>query len=778
MRKFSCFVIGFLMIALAASCSSSGTSDVTQPTETGMEAAAGNSHQLWGYFQFKADPKAQTLDVVPLRDTAMHLNTLVFLEPPPLVNLTLESLQFNGNIIEAGIGLRHPFLGLTEFTGFDVCGLFITNGSITGFSDPDLRMAGAGDTRLLNPDGYSRWWNPAEFPHGNTMFSYKDGLLGTPDSTGHYNSTLNAYKYFCDDLTDPNDTLDKVTIEKRGLFSAGQKNIRHYTIELGTGGLIFNYAVDASWQFPSGLPPWTAPDDFPPAANRPEAWRISIAELWNTLYYENGESGGDLSLAVDVYDHFNADKNKVRVEATGAVPMTESTSPIGSGEGYSTYQVDISDCTPSAAGDLGLLVTVESDETGYGGLLPGKPVSAYFTYTTQVNDHKPIVDPWSEEFEISGSDGRFPVIAQTASGRVLSAWSTDPGIKWSEFTFPATWGASGIVTSSVDTVRMSIAPGISGDEMVITTQNVTGSMYIGGVLIEYGHPLLYKWDGSTGWDVWDTPLILSQLMHHTMVDSEGKYQWFWVSCASYGNTYHAQFTNWAQNSWYDYLNSYEFYYPNSVELGYSRCWDDDSAGNAYFLYEGDRAKNPYGPPQDLRGILLAKQSLPLMYDLHETYYIEQTSDEHCDSPSLAIDSTDRLHVAYRRYVDSTSQWQVVHRWSDDAATWSSINETIVWSGSTEPEWRYISLDTDSQDRLHLTFLVDGNIYYTRSDDGLNWLPLEWVNESIEDLLGVADHQQWMFVDAASQVHVVWARLVVSPGVEFGAIRHRWREALP
>ena len=392
MRRFACLMIGFLLMALAASCSSSGTSNVTLPAETGR-AAAVNSHQLWGYFQFIANPDAGTLDVIPLRDTAMHLNALVFLEPPPLVNLTLESLQFNGDIIEADIGLRHPFLGLTEFTGFDVCGIFITNGSVTGFSDPDLRMAGAGDTRLLNPDAYSRWWNPSEFPAGNTMFNYKDGLLGTPDSIGDYNGTLNGYKYFCDDLTNPDDPLTVVTQAKRGMFSAGQKNIRHYTIEMGTSGLIFNYAVDANWKFPGGSPPWSAPDDFPPDANRSEAWRISVGEIENTLWNDGTDNGGDLRLQVDVYDWYNADMNTVRVDSPGNFPVTETPSAASGGDGYSTYYVDIIDATP-AQSTIPLLISVISEEADFEGFVDGTPTTSYFTYYAAVSGATPPKYHW------------------------------------------------------------------------------------------------------------------------------------------------------------------------------------------------------------------------------------------------------------------------------------------------------------------------------------------------------------------------------------------------
>ena len=282
MPKYISVVILLVAVLALFGCSSGGGADVVLPDEQSRETSGMSSHQLWGMWQFTADPVAQTLEVVPLRDVGMHLNALPFLEPPPLVNVSLESLEFNGDIIEAYIGLRHPFLGLNEFTGFDVCGIFITDGEVTGFSDPDLRMAGDGDTRLLNPDGYSRWWNPAEFPvNTGTMFGYNDGILGTPDGAANFNSTINAYKYFADELQ-PNDPVSVLSLEKRGMFSAGAKNIRHYTIELGAG-LIFNYAVDACWQFPTGGKPWQAPDDFPPGANRPEARYIEITETENTV---------------------------------------------------------------------------------------------------------------------------------------------------------------------------------------------------------------------------------------------------------------------------------------------------------------------------------------------------------------------------------------------------------------------------------------------------------------------------------------------------------------
>jgi len=376
-------ILTILITALVCGCSGKGI-DPTTPYKPAASRHEQLSHAVWGLWQGVINPGEQTLQFVQVRTVDFHLNALFFLEPPPLVNLTLESLKFIGNNIEADIGLRHPFLGLTEFTGFDVCGILITNGSVSGFSDTKIKMAGGGDTRLLNPDGYSRWWNPVEFPVNNgTMFSYKDGLLGTPDSKANYNSTLNAYKYFCDDLG-PDDPLTNVTLEKRGMFSPGKKNIRHYTIEIGNDGLVFNYAVDACWLFPTGSKPWTAPDDFPPGANRPEAWRLGVTELSNSLWNNGTSCGGELHLSIDVYDWFNGGLNSILVESPGNFSPVTVTTPSGEGPGYSTYTVDITSATPQASGPMDILISVVSEQENFQEFINGINTTAYFIHATQV----------------------------------------------------------------------------------------------------------------------------------------------------------------------------------------------------------------------------------------------------------------------------------------------------------------------------------------------------------------------------------------------------------
>ncbi len=368
---------------LTVGCSSEGIDSINPSEDTRYSAAS--HHGLWGLWQFVADPETQSLEYSELRTGGMHVNVVPLLEPPPLLNLTLEYLEFNGSLITCDIGLRHPFLGLTEFTGYDVCGILISSGSVTGFTDPDLRMAGEGDLRLLNPDGYTRWWNPSEFPNDGTMFGYTDGLLGAPDSFANYNTTLNGYKYFCDDL-DADDDLSLIDPQGRGMFTPGQKNVRRYEIDLGEAGLIFNYAIDACWEFPQGEYPWVAPDDFSPNANRPEPYRLSISEIDKTLFYDPEEemAEGEVTLLIDVYDWYDADLNTISVECGSIFTPLNTAVPIGGGNGYSTYQFDILDAQPTTAGPIDLFITAASADVGYQDLVPGKQVASYFKYVMDV----------------------------------------------------------------------------------------------------------------------------------------------------------------------------------------------------------------------------------------------------------------------------------------------------------------------------------------------------------------------------------------------------------
>ena len=75
-----------------------------------------------------------------------------------------EIVQGTGYIdIDLDVTIKHPMIQ-DRFDGYDVRGMFIGDGSNQLNYNPDLRHSSPGvDQILLNADGYSRWFNPAEF---------------------------------------------------------------------------------------------------------------------------------------------------------------------------------------------------------------------------------------------------------------------------------------------------------------------------------------------------------------------------------------------------------------------------------------------------------------------------------------------------------------------------------------------------------------------------------------------------------------------------------------
>jgi len=370
-----------MAVLLAAGCSGNGLNQTVTPDLTVDQPRAASSHQLWGLWQFVGDPEASTLEVIPLRSGEFHANVVPFLEPPAGMRLQVSNLVFNGTICDVDVTLVHPFPGLSQYTGFDVAGILISSGTWVGFHDSGLRLCGEDDTRLLNPDGLTRWWNPREFPQNGTILRYKDGLLGNPDSQAHYNATVNGYKLFCDDL-DFDDPISSLDPSNRNVFVHGNTNVRHYRIDFA-GGVVFNYAVDANWEPPGGQAPYL-PDDFPPEANRPEAWGISVTVTENTLWYSpTGGSGGNLSLDIDAWDHANPDQGVLWVDSPGHFDPVLDTTQTMVGEGFARYHVDIIDAAPDDY-TMDILVGIESEESGYWDMLPGEPITGYFIYTAEV----------------------------------------------------------------------------------------------------------------------------------------------------------------------------------------------------------------------------------------------------------------------------------------------------------------------------------------------------------------------------------------------------------
>ena len=129
MHKYSIISILLPLLLYCACSNRPATNPVTLP-ETEAETLLGNNttgnRVLWGLWQFRGDTQTEEFDIIPLRHGMIHLNALVFLEPPANILLRVMNLSFSPGQIDVDIQLTHPFLGKTEYTAFDVKGILIT----------------------------------------------------------------------------------------------------------------------------------------------------------------------------------------------------------------------------------------------------------------------------------------------------------------------------------------------------------------------------------------------------------------------------------------------------------------------------------------------------------------------------------------------------------------------------------------------------------------------------------------------------------------------------
>jgi len=381
-------LIGLIAVFFTLILGCSGSSDDLNPFSPGLtnptpvKTSAANNRVLWGMYEISIDSTNQTADVNPLRGPMFNANVTKFLQPPsaPIHLLTVlvdPSSNFQTGELALYISLKHPFVGLQKFSGFDVRGIVIGDGSIPFRFDTSALRAGDENLKLVNPDGWTRWWNPSEFTSYDTILGYTHGAKASP---GYYGTaTINAYKHFADNLD-----KDAVSIEglagTRGVFSDNPGlNTRRYEInfpvdpDTGMPVYKFGYAIDASWAVPSDdfLPEYP-PEAFPPEANAQESWLVNINDAGTTAWYvDEDANGGSVQLSVTVYDWQGAwNHSGVAGEVAGiyldcdlfngTVDVVQDGMVSGSGIGASVWTVDIYDINLENSGAYDCWLGVEA----------------------------------------------------------------------------------------------------------------------------------------------------------------------------------------------------------------------------------------------------------------------------------------------------------------------------------------------------------------------------------------------------------------------------------
>lgn len=391
-----------------------------QPGLTGQNAPGENptgaGHAMWGLWQGMFDPEKGEFEVVALRDAQFHVNVVNQLQPPrpPGLSIVINTFDPPTGFIDIDLTIKHPFPD-SNLRGFDVRGIVMGAGNtINSQLDAGIIYAAPDGFRLANPDGYSRWWNAAEFT--------TEGFYGfTPGHLGFMNfrpeATLNPYKVFSDPLGPEDPVVPKVNMSNRGTFSTDPdppELTRNYQLyfPMGPGGnpnWLFQYAVDANWAPPTGSSPPPKPiDDFPIEANCPEAFHISVNTQASTAWFvDNANYGGDLVMDIEIFD-WAAPSNPDGIDGEIQTIFIESetlfdsivnvpvTSSPGTQPTSGVYTITVPDLTPTALEDQEVLITVRSaDPTTYappigGPTYPtGASLAAYALVEVPISDTEP-----------------------------------------------------------------------------------------------------------------------------------------------------------------------------------------------------------------------------------------------------------------------------------------------------------------------------------------------------------------------------------------------------
>jgi hypothetical protein len=366
------------------------------------------------------DTRTGEIKTVPLRTADFNSNVVRFLQPPasPISMLTV-SLQPGSNLpagyLVLNITLRHPFFSLPQFRGFDVRGIILTEGGSIGIHDSGISYRLPDGSLLLNPDGYTRWWNQTEFTSYGLIFGYTEGSKATPGFTA--TATLNPYKLFADGLA-PDAPVNTLDPDSRATFSTSPGiNTRRYRAQFdinGTPKIRFKYAVDASWSLPD---PSYNPD-FPIeaydlSANCQEPYLLQAPIFEEKPYWVNVTTyGGDAVFLLTIGDwqaksgpdvlsqlsHVWVESPTLLDSPLDIIPGMEfvsSTHPT-----QATFRCTIPHCHPTGPTGQQFLITAESaNPTTYAPSIDGDPnafvwpkapLAAYALVDVPISDQGPV----------------------------------------------------------------------------------------------------------------------------------------------------------------------------------------------------------------------------------------------------------------------------------------------------------------------------------------------------------------------------------------------------
>lgn len=459
-RITAIYLLSLILIMSGISCSNSSNPVASSISEKdSMEVQRQNLSQthLWGYYDVSYDPATNIISAVPNRNVMFTANIVQY------INMNPANLGFNiintasgtGYVdVDINVSITHPFPALSAYKGYDVRGIFIGNGSKNMIYDTELKYAvfgkdqfvfndpnvgdAAGDQPGGGPDGYTRWYNPAEFLQPG-LFGYTKGIY----ASGSYSpkATLNPYKYFADGLGAYDNLWDFLTTTtNNGVFSNGQTNTRNYYIRFPlVSGVKYAYAIIANWA-------GEAPEKHP--ANAVEAVCASVSITDNVYYASPTDKGGLLIMDISIFDWDSRISQSgvmedylIKIESTVLSNVytfsTQNMLPIKGGEHYSTYHVEIPADNVKGTQNNEFFVIVECPGANYSNpfSIPNgaeyETLASFFRYDLKVanaaNNYAPVIQGIQDNIVGNGNYKNPVTIYDTNVTYSVLFTDADPG---------------------------------------------------------------------------------------------------------------------------------------------------------------------------------------------------------------------------------------------------------------------------------------------------------------------------------------------------------------
>ena len=438
MRKHLILASLILACVLCFGCNGSGNGiapPVAEEQITMERSSAQSDRLILGMYEAVINVETLESEVIPLRTASLTININGFMNQG-LNSFTISDIEasnfFTDGTLACNCNLVHPLPGLSQYHIFDTWFVFMSNGNshlaydnLTYSGGPD---AGQHETVVLNPDGYTRWFNWSEFFPGQwPLVTYNPGALGNLKEP---TAMVNPYKIYASGLNTIGDFYDwikaPINYDDRGVFLADSsvKSRRFYfrfPMIAGLPEVKFQYMIMCSWNEgdPSltGDPHEYEPWDFPADANVDEPFFVHVDTSASTLFYTGpGDSGGTFKADLEVFDwqggivSENGVPNEVyRILVEGDfIPggsyefdqsYLTSVASLGT-ENSSVFSVEIGNCEPQSSDDASLWVIVESDgvngasyDQGVVAPFPDSRRAAFMTGTVAVGTEIPNEEP-------------------------------------------------------------------------------------------------------------------------------------------------------------------------------------------------------------------------------------------------------------------------------------------------------------------------------------------------------------------------------------------------